>query len=84
MAAGRRDAPLCDHGKWLEWRPVGSRGWPGLRVTDEGAGSSEAELRVECGEDVAPDVVYRVLDRALGGLATEVDQNFNVSRLFGR
>jgi hypothetical protein len=53
-------------------------------VTDEGAGSSEAELRVECGEDVAPDVVYRVLDRALGGLATEVDQNFNVSRLFGR
>jgi hypothetical protein len=57
----------------LAWRPVGPRGWPGhLLVTDKGAGSSEVELRVECGDDVAPDEVRRVLDRALGGLATEV------------
>jgi hypothetical protein len=64
----------------LAWRPVGPRGWPGrLLVTDKGAGSSEVEPRVEGGDDVAPDEVCRVLDRALGGLATEVDQNFNVS-----
>jgi hypothetical protein len=61
----------------LEWRPVDHDGWTGeLRVTDKGAGSSEAELRVDTdgrGGDVGP-----VLDQALDGLAVEVDQNFTV------
>jgi hypothetical protein len=58
----------------LAWRPVGPCGRPGrLRVTDKGVGSSEMELRVDCGDDLAPDEVCGVLDRALGGLATEVD-----------
>ena len=63
----------------LEWRPVGHQLWAGgLRVTSGGAGASEAELHVEPG-DHDEAVVGRVLDTALQGLATEVDQNFNVS-----
>lgn len=63
----------------LEWRPVGHRRWAGgLRVTSGGAGASEAELHVDPG-DHDDEAVCRVLDAALRGLATEVDQNFNVS-----
>ncbi len=63
----------------LEWRPVDGGGWPGgLRVTATGAGASEAELYVAAGDRDA-DAVRRALDQALRGLATEVDQNFNVS-----
>jgi hypothetical protein len=63
----------------LEWSPVGHDGWPGvLRVTDHGAGSSEAELQVETGGRHPEDDVRRVLERALEGLAGEVDQNFTV------
>jgi hypothetical protein len=63
----------------VRWRPVDHDGWPGeLRVTDQGAGASEAELRVEAGEE-APADVDELLERALRGLAAEVDQNFNVS-----
>jgi hypothetical protein len=61
------------------WRPVDGGGWPGgLRVTDAGAGASEVELFVEAG-DADANAVRRLLDEALRGLATEVDQNFNVS-----
>ncbi|MEV6643534.1 hypothetical protein [Amycolatopsis sp. NPDC051371] len=64
----------------MEWHPVGRGGWAGhLRVTDHGAGSSEAELLVEVTEDVDADQVREVLDQALRALATEVDQNFTAS-----
>jgi hypothetical protein len=64
----------------VEWRPVDHAGWPGeLRVIDVGAGASEVELRVEVGEEVPAAEVGEFLERALRGLATEVDQNFNVS-----
>lgn len=66
-----------EHEVW--WRPVDHDGWSGrLRVTDRGAGSSEAELDVRTGAVTSQDV-RRVVDRALAGLAAEVDQNFNVS-----
>jgi hypothetical protein len=64
----------------LEWSPVDHDGWPGLlRVTDHGAGSSEAELQVGTGGRHPEDDVRPVLERALEGLAGDVDQNFNVS-----
>ncbi|GGP87424.1 SRPBCC family protein [Saccharothrix coeruleofusca] len=64
----------------LEWRPVDHDGWPGhLRVVEGGAGASEVELQVEAGAGVAEDDVRAALDRALRGLAAEVEQNFNVS-----
>jgi hypothetical protein len=61
----------------LEWHPVDRDGWPGsLRVADRGAGSSEAELRVDTTAEVDADRVRSALDRALGALAAEVAQNF--------
>jgi hypothetical protein len=61
----------------LEWHPVDRDGWPGrLRVADRGAGSSEAELRVETTTGKDADRVRSALDRALGALAAEVEQNF--------
>ncbi len=47
-------------------------------MTSGVAGASEVELHVEPG-DHDEAAVGRVLDTALQGLATEVDQNFNVS-----
>jgi hypothetical protein len=46
-------------------------------VTDHGAGSSEAELRVWADGAAAGDV-RGVVEQALDGLAAEVEQNFNV------
>lgn len=64
----------------LDWRPVDHDGWSGhLRVVEGGAGSSEVELEVRPGDRVAEDDVRAALDRALSGLASEVEQNFNVS-----
>jgi hypothetical protein len=61
----------------LEWHPVDRDGWPGrLRVADRGAGSSEAELRVETTSGRDADRIRSALDRALGALAAEVEQNF--------
>jgi hypothetical protein len=63
----------------VRWHPTGHDGWSGrLRVTDHGAGSSEAELRVWADGAAAGDV-RGVVERALDGLAAEVEQNFNVS-----
>jgi hypothetical protein len=50
-----------------------------LRVTDNGTGASEAELRVEVDDETDGDEMRAVLDGALRALAAEVDQNFNVS-----
>src|SRR4051812_4412345 len=62
----------------VEWRPAGHDGWAGhLTVTEQGAGSSEAELRVEVDEKTGTDDVRETLDGALRALAAEVDQNFN-------
>jgi hypothetical protein len=64
----------------VDWRPAGHDGWTGhLRVTDHGAGSSEAELRVEVDDQADAAEVRKTLDDALRALAAEVDQNFNVS-----
>ncbi|GAB2738161.1 SRPBCC family protein [Amycolatopsis magusensis] len=62
----------------LSWTPADPGGWPGeLRVSDGGAGSSVAELRVR--PPGSPAGVAEHLDRALDGLAVAVAQNFNVS-----
>lgn len=62
----------------VRWHPVDHDGWSGLlTVVDRGAGSSEAELRVQTDGGAGADDVRRVLDRALEGLASEVEQNFN-------
>ncbi len=59
----------------VEWRPVDHDGVSGqLTVSQGGAGSSQVELAVADVDDVGD-----LLDRALRGLAAEVDQNFNVS-----
>jgi hypothetical protein len=64
----------------VEWRPADHDGVTGqLVVTDQGAGASAVELRLEVGDDVRDQDVDRLLEQALAGLATEVDQNFNVS-----
>ncbi len=64
----------------VHWRPTGAAGSPArLRVVDRGAGSSAAELRVETTAGTAddqPDSLTAALDRALAGLASEVEQNF--------
>jgi hypothetical protein len=61
----------------LEWHPIDRDGWPGrLRVADRGAGSSEAELRVETTSALDAGRVRSALDRALGALAAEVEQKF--------
>ncbi|WP_410573590.1 hypothetical protein [Amycolatopsis sp. cmx-4-61] len=66
----------ADEGR-VEWR---TDGWAGdLRVTGDGTGASEAELRAKVDDDADTDEVRERLDRALGALADEVDQNFNVS-----
>jgi hypothetical protein len=63
----------------VRWRPVDHDGWSGrLRVTDRGAGASEAEPEVRAGAARSEDARH-VVDRALAGLAAEVDQNFTVS-----
>lgn len=62
----------------LRWHPVDRDGWRGfLRVADRGAGSSEAELCVQTDGEAAADDVRYALERALEGLAAEVEQNFN-------
>jgi hypothetical protein len=64
----------------LAWHPAGDGGWAGeLRITEQGAGSSRAELLVEADDDVDAGEVRTVLDAALRALAAEVDQNFTVS-----
>jgi hypothetical protein len=61
----------------VKWR---ADGWAGdLRVTGNGTGASEAELRVEVDDEADAGQVREILDRALSALAAEVDQNFNVS-----
>jgi hypothetical protein len=61
----------------VKWR---ADGWSGdLRVTGNGTGASEAELRAEVDDEADAGEVREVLDRALRALAAEVDQNFNVS-----
>jgi hypothetical protein len=76
----RYDIDLRAADSRVDWRPAGEDGWPGhLRVTGNGTGASEAELRVEVDEKADADEVREVLDRALRALAAEVDQNFNVS-----
>jgi hypothetical protein len=63
----------------VRWRPVEHDGWSAqLRVTDRGAGASEAELHLRAEGDPADDV-RGLADSALAGLAAEVEQNFNVS-----
>lgn len=66
----------ADEGR-LEWR---STRWAGcLRVTGDGTGASTAELSVEVDGEADVSGIRRTLDAALGALAVEVDQNFNVS-----
>ncbi|WP_410592803.1 hypothetical protein [Amycolatopsis sp. lyj-23] len=66
----------ADEGR-VAWR---TGGWTGdLRVKSNGTGASEAELRAQVDADADAEEVRARLDRALGALAAEVDQNFNVS-----
>ncbi len=76
---GSRDYDIdlrADEGR-VQWRTDGRAG--DLRVTGNGSGASEAELRMEVDDDADTGEVREILDRALGALAAEVDQNFNVS-----
>ncbi|MDS0134655.1 MULTISPECIES: hypothetical protein [unclassified Amycolatopsis] len=76
----RYEIDLDAAGHRLAWHPAGDGAWAGeLRVTEQGAGSSRAELLVEAGDDVDAGEVRTVLDAALEALAAEVDQNFTVS-----
>ncbi|WP_107657186.1 hypothetical protein [Nocardia suismassiliense] len=64
----------------VRWRPHGADTWSGwLRVTESGAGASEAELGVHDSGELDADALRAALDRSLHGLAGEVEQNFNVS-----
>ena len=56
----------------IEWDPAGGpRGSGELTVREDGAGATDADLRVRC-EAAEPDPARRMLD----ALAEEVDQNF--------
>ncbi len=73
--SGDYDVELrADEGR-VDWRTGGRTG--DLRVTGTGAGASEAELRMEVDDDADTGEMREILDRALGALAAEVDQNFN-------
>ena len=60
----------------VRWRPADRDGWSGrLRATDQGVGSSQVELEIWADRPAGDG--QRVADRALAGLAAEVEQNFN-------